>query len=448
MKFKLIRHLIMVLAAVVFFTSCDNAHPGFKKSENGIYYKVISSVDSTSHIKGDSGMFFKMSMSYGNLDSLLFDFTMNPNLFEMPHQKSVYTGDINEAFALLSKGDSAHIIIKADSFFLKTAHQPEVPEMFKENNDLHFWVKINDILSAEELRAAQDIELEKRKGLELADLSVYLAKNYPDIVPTESGLFVVKGKKGSGRMPNVGDILTFDFKVSVLNGPELYDSEQAGRPAEAEKGKPFDTEGLTEGLSMMKKGEELTLIVPSKLAFKGQGRQGLVAPYSTLIYWVRINSVKTKSQHEKELAQKKAEEAKAQAQLEDQEAITMAKYIKENNVTATPTQTGLYYIETAEGTGLQAAAGDKVKVHYHGTLLDGTKFDSSYDRDSPYEFTLGKGQVIKGWDEGIALMKAGGKATLLVPSIIAYGERTRGAIIHAFAPLKFDVELIEVTKAE
>ena len=84
-----------------------------------------------------------------------------------------------------------------------------------------------------------------------------------------------------------------------------------------------------------------------------------------------------------------------------------------------------------------------MKVHYTGTLLNGTKFDSSRDRKEPFEFTLGKGQVIKGWDEGIAKMKVGGKATLVIPSSLGYAERDMGTI-PPYSTLVFDVELLDV----
>ena len=448
MKMKLMKHLAILMASVVVFASCDNSHPGFEKNENGIYYKIISSDAGTSHIKCDSGMFWKMGMSYGTEDSLLFDFSQNPNYFDMPFAKPEYKGDINEAFALLGKGDSAHIIIRADSFFMKTARQPEVPELFKENNDLHFFIKIADVLTAEELEAQKAAELEVMKQEELATLATYLSENYPDVEPTESGLFIIKDKAGKGKMPKDGDIMTFDFSVTILNGATLYNSEEANRPAEVEKGKPFDTEGFTEALNSMRVGDELTIIAPSKLAFGAQGRQGMIKPYTTILYTAKLKSVQTKAQHEKELAKEKAAAEKKEKELMAQEKVTIQKYIKDNKVTEKPTASGLYYIETVAGNGEQAMPGDKVKVHYKGTLLDGTKFDSSYDRDTPFEFTIGKGQVIKGWDEGIAMMKVGGKATLIVPSDIAYGARARGGVIHAYAPLKFEVELLEVTKAD
>jgi FKBP-type peptidyl-prolyl cis-trans isomerase len=100
--------------------------------------------------------------------------------------------------------------------------------------------------------------------------------------------------------------------------------------------------------------------------------------------------------------------------------------------------------DTKVGTGVAAAKGDKVRVHYTGTLLNGTKFDSSRDRNEPFEFTLGQGQVIQGWDEGVAGMKKGGKRTLTIPADKAYGKRGSPPVIPPDAPLKFDVELVEI----
>ncbi len=96
------------------------------------------------------------------------------------------------------------------------------------------------------------------------------------------------------------------------------------------------------------------------------------------------------------------------------------------------------------GTGPAAKAGDLVRVHYTGRLLDGTKFDSSLDRGDPFEFTLGQGQVIKGWDEGVAGMKKGGKRKLTIPSDMAYGKIGSPPKIPPDSPLEFDVELLEI----
>ena len=108
------------------------------------------------------------------------------------------------------------------------------------------------------------------------------------------------------------------------------------------------------------------------------------------------------------------------------------------------TSSGLEYIEVQAGTGTQAEAGKTVSVHYTGKFQDGKVFDSSISRGEPITFQLGKGNVIKGWDEGVALMKVGAKAQLIIPPDLAYGERGAGGVIPPNATLVFDVELVSV----
>ncbi len=108
------------------------------------------------------------------------------------------------------------------------------------------------------------------------------------------------------------------------------------------------------------------------------------------------------------------------------------------------TASGLKYIDNVVGDGPVAEKGKKVTVHYTGTLKDGKKFDSSLDRGQPLTFTLGAGQVIKGWDEGVAGMKVGGKRRLIIPAELGYGARGAGGVIPPNAELTFDVELLGV----
>ncbi|MBA2581778.1 MAG: FKBP-type peptidyl-prolyl cis-trans isomerase [Bacteroidetes bacterium] len=135
----------------------------------------------------------------------------------------------------------------------------------------------------------------------------------------------------------------------------------------------------------------------------------------------------------------------------------LTAYLEKNNIVQTPTPKGLYYIETVKGTGKKAEKGKMVKVNYTGRLLDGTVFDTSveseakkanvFDPQRPYaplDFQLGAGMVIQGWDEGISYMNVGGKATLIIPSNLAYGESGAGGIIPPNTTLVFEVELKEV----
>lgn len=110
----------------------------------------------------------------------------------------------------------------------------------------------------------------------------------------------------------------------------------------------------------------------------------------------------------------------------------------------TTTGTGLRYVDYGGGAGPAAKAGDTVSVHYTGTLQNGTKFDSSRDRNQAFDFLLGRGQVIAGWDEGVAGMRVGDRRRLTIPSALGYGSRGAGSVIPPNATLIFDVELLAI----
>ena len=112
------------------------------------------------------------------------------------------------------------------------------------------------------------------------------------------------------------------------------------------------------------------------------------------------------------------------------------------------TKSGLKYTDIVVGSGEMPSRGNKVTVHYTGTFLDGRKFDSSLDRHDPFEFVIGMGQVIKGWDEGVMTMKVGGKRKLSIPSALAYGTRGAGRAIAPNTDLYFEVELLKVAEGD
>jgi len=115
-----------------------------------------------------------------------------------------------------------------------------------------------------------------------------------------------------------------------------------------------------------------------------------------------------------------------------------------NMDSSTTTPSGLQYKDLVVGTGEGARSGATAVVHYTGWLMDGTKFDSSLDRGTPFEFVIGRGQVIAGWDEGVGTMNVGGKRELIIPPDLAYGDRGAAGVIPPGSTLKFEVELIEL----
>lgn len=118
--------------------------------------------------------------------------------------------------------------------------------------------------------------------------------------------------------------------------------------------------------------------------------------------------------------------------------------VQKDNSDMTTSASGLQYQDLVVGTGATVKAGDTVSVHYTGWLEDGTKFDSSLDRNEPFDFTVGAGMVIKGWDEGLVGMKVGGKRKLVIPANLAYGDAGAGGVIPPNATLVFEVELLAI----
>jgi FKBP-type peptidyl-prolyl cis-trans isomerase len=134
----------------------------------------------------------------------------------------------------------------------------------------------------------------------------------------------------------------------------------------------------------------------------------------------------------------------SRAKREVQEKDKQEKILNEVSEGFDKTKSGLRYKIIQTGSGKMATKGSIVSVHYKGQLIDGTEFDSSYKRKEPLEFTIGIGQVISGWDEGIQLLKVGEKARLVIPSNLAYGSSGAGGVIPPNAPLIFDVELVAI----
>lgn len=268
---------------------------------------------------------------------------------------------------------------------------------------------------------------------------------------SKNGLFYQFFNKNEGNLPQLGDLLELSIGCKVNdttviipvmeNIMQLQESQFAG--------------DLFEGLAMMHKGDSAAFIVDIDSTFKKlMGQPQLPEGFSSsdeMRFNVRLDDFYPESEYAKRMAvkAKKASEERIAKMKEDHPEETanaaqqLTDYLNDNKIVVEPTASGLCYVMTTEGNGEKPQVGQMVKVHYTGKLLDGTVFDSSVERGQPFQFPLGVGQVIPGWDEGIQLMSKGEKGVLYIPYYLAYGDRAAGDKIVPFSNLMFEVELID-----
>lgn len=451
MSLKRVLALTVVMAVVSsMMISCNTDYPGFKKMESGLYYKIYDDGNSdTAQVR--NGSIVTLYLKYGLKDSAFFDSKDFPEEVILPVMESQYEGDFYDCLKMLRLNDSATFVLKAGPLFQKTFQQPQLPPGITEESDIYFDVKVYKIQTQEEIdreTAIRNMEMEKE---ELAKLQQYVIANQITVQPDASGIYYIEKKKGSGKSPDENSYVSVHYTVNLLGGEQLFSSKERGEPIDVKFGSQFENVGFMEVVAKMKEGGKANAIVPSPKAFGAKGAGNVVPPFSTLYYDIELIKVMPKEEFDARQAKMKTEqEAKQKAENEKyqkEEGPARDKYLKDNNIVPTTVlPSGLIYVEKQAGKGAKAVEGKKVKVHYTGKLLNGSVFDSSVGRGNPYEFTLGRNEVIQGWDLGIALMNEGGKAMLIIPSELAYRDQGAGDVIPPYSTLVFDVELVEVEK--
>lgn len=247
---------------------------------------------------------------------------------------------------------------------------------------------------------------------------------------TESGLQYKIIEEGEGEPPTADSFVEVHYAGRLVNGEEFDSSYKRGEAAVFPAGRLI--KGWTEALLMMKPGSKYELVIPSNLAYGESGAGGVIPPGATLIFDVELINFMSAEEFEE------LQKAELEAFKQDQTAFLAANKSVDGVIT---TESGLQYKVLTEGAGKSPTAESMVTVHYRGTMIDGTEFDSSYSRGEPASFPLNG--VITGWTEGLQLMKEGGKYEFYIPYDLAYGERGSRSI-PPFATLVFEVELISV----
>lgn len=285
--------------------------------------------------------------------------------------------------------------------------------------------------------------------------------NYKKLNPQLEYAFIIN-KPTSGN-PKEGDQIMLNM-TSACNNRLMYSTYQAfkGKPGNFGVTKPAYKGDIIEAVMLMTPGDSIVCLIDADALYKNSKtkKPDFIKSGDKVQYFIKLVSVKTKEQVQKEqqeafMKSMKEQEAKQKAEaakLMIKDDKTLQKYFTANKITPLKTASGLYYTIREEGAGEKPLKGDSVTMNYTGTFLDGKKFDSNEDTAfqhvQPFKFVLGQGSVIKGWDEGIALLKTGSKARLYIPSPMAYGAQTRPGSkanpkgIPANSILVFDLELV------
>jgi FKBP-type peptidyl-prolyl cis-trans isomerase FkpA len=269
---------------------------------------------------------------------------------------------------------------------------------------------------------------------------------------SEAGIDYIYHTKGDGKKPQNGDVITAHMMLYVKNkGKDSILRNTYNEP------QPFAmpyqinpmADPIAKSMGMVSAGDSLTFFVPLDSLLKGAPRPAYIDSASEMRVVMKVIKIQSNEEYSKEMQAKMMEmQAEMQKKQEAQKPIDeeiIKKYVADNKLQATRTESGLYYVINTPGAGENPKQGENVAVHYTGYLLDGKKFDSSLDRGETLNFAHLSGQMIKGFDEGVAMLKKGGKATLLLPSHLAYGgQAAGGGAIPAFSVLRFEIELVDI----
>ncbi len=282
----------MLMAVGSVFVSCESGSsefPGFKKTDDGLYYKFHTQVDDT--VSPKLGDYVSIDMIYASEDSVMFDSKLLPQVMKMPMIEPTFKGDVYAGIAMMHVGDSVTFICNADSTFTKLFRMPAVPPELDSIEYLYFHIKLNAIETLEEVQAAQEGELKRRQAEETKLRYDYMAEKYPDALPIASGLFYIETKEGKGSTPEKGQTVAVHYKGMFMDGSVFDSSIDKGDPIEFPLGQGQVIKGWDEGIGMMRKGGKAVLVIPSDLAYGPNGRSS-IPPFSTLVFEVELVDIK------------------------------------------------------------------------------------------------------------------------------------------------------------
>lgn len=288
--------LIATAAIAMVFGACsDSQFDGYTRAENGLHYKFFNHDEAADKVQEGDGMVISYVISTEKNDSIIIDSKSvsedGSGYVKFGMSKSSFVGSFEDGMMMMAKGDSAAFIVSADSFFLKTNRQNELPKGFSPGQYLKGVFKIKDVRKKKELEenqkkqaAEQEAMMKEAEAKEKPALDKYLADNKITTKATASGLIYIETKKGTGASPKATDVVTMNYTGKLLDGT-IFDSSEGKEPIVYPLNQMI--QGWIEGVQLMKKGGKAKLIVPSALAYGPRGG-GPIPPYATLTFEMEL----------------------------------------------------------------------------------------------------------------------------------------------------------------
>ncbi|GAB4288249.1 MAG: hypothetical protein Kow0068_14030 [Marinilabiliales bacterium] len=390
MKFNLL-NIILLLSIISLYGQNDD-YSDFITTSSGLKYKINEKGRGVKAENGD-----KVTVHY------VGKFT-NGNIFDssverkQPFSFILGQGQVikgwDEGIAYLHQGDKATFVIPPELGYGDKA-KGNIPA----NSTLVFDVEILNVMKIPKVEA-------------------YDTTNVKPVV-TEDGLrfYLISEKHKKANKPKAGERVLVHYTGYFRDGKIFDSSVMRGEPIKIEVGANQVIQGWEKSLTMMKKGDKARILIPYELAYGEKGYPPVIPAKTDLIFDMELVDILP------------------EIKIEPFDIKGKKKY---------KTESGLEYYIVKETNGEKVQSGQTVKVNYTGYLEDGKIFDSSVKRDVPFSFPVGMGRVIKGWDEGIQLMKVGEKFRFIIPPNLAYGDKGVPPTIPGNATLIFDVELIDI----
>jgi FKBP-type peptidyl-prolyl cis-trans isomerase len=432
MKRKYVSFAMVCLSVMMLVTACTQRFSGFKKTQSGLYYKFYSRNVSAPQPKLTD--FLKVNMTCYLNDSLYYDWQGSQHEVYTQLQDPIFKGDLQEAYAMMHLGDSASFYVKADS--VATLYYEQDPSVvgLKPDDYFRYEVKLVDVMSEEEFMANIEKMKETMKKASQKALADYITANNIKVTPNPSGVYIIPLEKGYGRCPEKGEKVELDFSATLLDGQSVGSTFGSPDKFSFVLGEGYTIQGWEEIVPKMHLGERVKAIIPFDLAY-GEHSVGSIPAYANLVYDIKLLKITS-------AAELQAENEKVMQALKADSEKAFFEYLKANNITDY-TASGLFFNKSLATDGAKPQKGQIARIKFEASYLDGTPLGDSEQLGDHYDIVVGEGKVLKGLEEGVAMMRVGEKARFVLPYTLAYGANTYGTI-PAYSNLVFNVELLDV----